>query len=635
MKNTIEAIKLVDEKEVFAAVDILPVLQQTILSNNHLDGVKIGGISDVNFNLQIMIRNDLQPLLAIMNKAIHNISSTDRNEIYKGWITGKEIHRFDYDLFYKLVSIFIIAILIIIFWNNKLRLEIKKRKEAELIVIKEKEKLSNILSSIPVPILITDLDTKEIIFGNKYSKKQYGIPEGEEIVGMKIDSLYSTSTQREEILDAMDEDHCLSEFETQYRLKDGQIIDALLSTIPLSYNDKNSVLGIISDITSIKNVQKELENQRNIANAATKSMSEFLANMSHEIRTPLNAILGFIDILKDRVKDEESTKYLNIIDKSSYSLLGVINDILDFSKIQNGKIELENRDFNPKEEFQDIAFLFDATAKEKQINFKINIDSLPHSINSDILRIKQIILNLLSNAMKFTLPHKSVEFTISYENELLLFSVKDEGIGISNDKIKKIFDSFVQEDSSTTRKFGGTGLGLSISKELVTLLGGELKVTSEKGEGSQFYFTIPVKIGEEIIELKKEQKYRQFSQEKVLLVEDNHANQLFMKVILKKMNLQFDIANDGTEAVEKFKSNNYDIILMDENMPNMNGIEATKHILNYEKKKKLRHTPIVALTANAIKGEKERFLNAGMDCYLTKPVDKVKLINVIEELLGV
>ena len=452
---------------------------------------------------------------------------------------------------------------------------------------------------------------------------------------MKIDSLYSTSTQREEILDAMDDDHCLSEFETQYRLQDGQIIDALLSTIPLSYNDKNSVLGIISDITSIKNVQKELENQRNIANAATKSMSEFLANMSHEIRTPLNAILGFIDILKDRVKDEESIKYLNIIDKSSYSLLGVINDILDFSKIQNGKIELENRDFNPKEEFQDIAFLFDATAKEKQINFKINIDSLPHSINSDILRIKQIILNLLSNAMKFTLPHKTVEVTISYENELLLFSVKDEGIGISNDKIKKIFDSFVQEDSSTTRKFGGTGLGLSISKELVTLLGGELKVTSEKGEGSQFYFTIPVKIGEEIIELKKEQKYRQFSQEKVLLVEDNHANQLFMKVILKKMNLQFDIANDGTEAVEKFKSNNYDIILMDENMPNMNGIEATKHILNYEKKKKLRHTPIVALTANAIKGEKERFLNAGMDCYLTKPVDKVKLINVIEELLGV
>jgi len=632
--NTDEAIALVDRKEVFAAVDILPVLQHTILVNNHFDGVKIGGITKINFQLQIMIREGLEPLESIINKAIRNINSKDRNEIYKGWITGKEISRFDYRLVYQLIFIFIVIIIIIVFWNNKLRKEIEKRKKAEAIIKNEKEKLSNILSLIPVPILITDIDTKKIIFANKYSKKQYAIPDKEEIIGKKIDTLYISSSQREDIQDAMDENYCLHEFETQYKLQNGNIIDALLSTIPVHYNDKKAILGIISDITNIKMVQKELENEKNIADAATKSMSDFLANMSHEIRTPLNAILGFIDILKESTHSTENMNYLNIIDKSSNSLLGVINDILDFSKIQNGKIELEKRDFDPTIEFQDIAYLFNATAKEKEINFEVIINNLPSVIYSDILRIKQIVLNLLSNAMKFTESNKRVLFSISYEKDLLTFIVEDEGIGIDSTKVDNIFDSFTQEDSSTTRKFGGTGLGLSISKELVTLLGGDLKVNSTKGKGSVFSFTIPVVVGNKIENTIKSVKNKTFLGEKVLLVEDNRVNQIFMEVILTNLNLNFDIANDGIEAVAMYKENIYDIILMDENMPNMNGIESTKNILEFENKNNLNHTPIVALTANAIKGDRERFLSAGMDCYLTKPVDKLQLINVFEELLN-
>lgn len=633
VNNTDEAIALVDKKEVFAAVDILPVLQHSILVNSHFDGVKIGGITNINFQLQIMIRKGLDPLVSIINKAIKNINSQDRNEIYKGWITGKEIYRFDYELLYKLIFAFLVIIVIIVIWNNKLRNEIEKRKEAELIIIKEKEKLSNILSLIPVPILITDIETKEIIFGNKYSKKQYSIPEDEEIIGRKIDSLYISSSQRKDIQKAMDENHCLNEFETQYKLQNGNVIDALLSTIPIYYNDKKGVLGIISDITNIKSVQKELENEKNIANAATKSMSSFLANMSHEIRTPLNAILGFIDILKENTVSIENMKYLDIIDKSSHSLLGVINDILDFSKIQHGKVELVNRDFDPKIEFQNIAYLFDAIAKEKKINFELTFKDLPDAINSDILRIKQIILNLLSNAMKFTEPNNSVVFNILYEKESLTFKVEDEGIGIEEDKLESIFNSFTQEDSSTTRKFGGTGLGLAISKELVELLGGELKVNSIKGKGSVFYFCIPVTITEIIKDKIYPTKIKIFSKEKVLLVEDNKVNQMFMEVVLTNMNLQFDIANDGLEAIEMYKKNNYDIILMDENMPNMNGIESTKHILEYEMNNNLQHTPIIALTANAIKGDREKFLEAGMDCYLTKPVNKIELNSLIEEFL--
>ena len=634
VKDTNEAIKMVDEGEVFAAVDILPVLQQSILSNTDLKSVKIGGITDVEFKLQIMLRKELEELKVLIDKAIDNISSKDRNEIYKGWITGKEIKTLDYSLAYKVMLVFIIITAIIVFWNNKLRREVNKRKEAESIIIQEKEKLSNILSLIPVPILITDMNTKEIIFANKYSKKQYCIPEGEEIVGKKIDFLYTSSTQREDILAAMDENNCLHEYETQYKLQNGKTIDALLSTIPIYYNESNAVLGTIADITSIKNVQKELEKQKNIADAARKSMSDFLANMSHEIRTPLNAILGFIDVLKERVENEENLKYLNIIDKSSKSLLGVINDILDFSKIQNGKIELEYISFDPKDEFKNMAYLFEARAKEKDINFQIDINTLPQTLNSDILRIKQVILNLLSNAMKFTPEGKSVKLSIRYEKGFLNVRILDEGIGIAEDKLGTIFESFSQEDNSTTRKYGGTGLGLSISKDLVNLLQGDLKVKSKVGEGSEFYFKIPVTLGIKLENSKKELKMLTFDNEKVLLVEDNHANQMFMKVILNKMNLQFEIANDGIEAIEMFKSNKYDIILMDENMPNMNGIEASKNILQFEENNNLNHTPIVALTANALKGDRERFLESGMDAYLTKPVKITKLSNVIKELIN-
>jgi CheY-like chemotaxis protein len=214
-------------------------------------------------------------------------------------------------------------------------------------------------------------------------------------------------------------------------------------------------------------------------------------------------------------------------------------------------------------------------------------------------------------------------------------SVKDEGKGIAKDKLKHIFEAFNQEDSSTTREFGGTGLGLSISSELVKLLGGELKVRSKINEGSEFYFSIPVTIDKEIKKDIQTNLDIDFSNIKLLLVEDNKSNQMFMNVILKKMKISFDIANDGVEAVEIFKKvhNQYDIILMDENMPNMNGIEATKQILKYEKEHNLKHTPIVALTANALKGDRERFLKAGMNEYLAKPLDKNKLKEILNKFL--
>ncbi|MEA3353903.1 MAG: ATP-binding protein [Campylobacterota bacterium] len=384
----------------------------------------------------------------------------------------------------------------------------------------------------------------------------------------------------------------------------------------------------------VKDRTTDLEKQTKIANDAVKTKGEFLANMSHEIRTPLNAILGFVGLLKESEKDKERLKYLTTVDKSSQSLLSIINDILDFSKIESGKIDVENINFNSTEEFETVAELFKAKCKEKDINFVINIGKkIPKYLNSDIQKIRQILSNLLSNAIKFTPTGRKVQLDINYIDNRLYISVEDQGIGIPKDRQNSIFEAFSQADVSTTRKFGGTGLGLSISNAFVKILKGELKLESEQNKGSKFYFSIPCKIGKEIEKsTNKTDKIKLNGT--ILVVEDNKANQMFMKVILKKMNLQFDLASNGLEAVDMFKQNSYNAILMDENMPNMNGIEATKHILEYEKENDLIHTPIIALTANALKGDKERFLAAGMDEYLSKPIKKDKLSEILSKFLG-
>jgi|GEM_PF-2251624 len=409
------------------------------------------------------------------------------------------------------------------------------------------------------------------------------------------------------------------------------IIALIISIIASFYFTRKTTITIKNINKELKNKAKELEYKNKLAKVAIKAKGEFLANMSHEIRTPLNAIVGFIDLLKEESTGRKSMKYVEIIDDSSKNLIQIIEDILDFSKIESGKLDIDKIDFNTKKELEIITYLFEAKCSEKNISLTLNLDkNLPKYINTDPLRIKQIISNLISNAVKFTSNGKNIFVNINYDNKLLNISVKDEGIGISKDKLLHIFESFGQEDSSTTRKYGGSGLGLTISKDLVKLLGGDLKVKSEQNIGSEFYFSIPASIGKKYKEIQINQKDVNFKNKKILLVEDNKSNQIFMKVVLKQLNLEFDIVNNGVEAIEIFKSNRYDAILMDENMPIMNGIEATKQIIQYEKQNNLIHTPIIALTANALKGDRERFIDAGMSEYMTKPLNKPKLINILD-----
>ncbi len=507
---------------------------------------------------------------------------------------------------------------------------------------------------------------------------------------------------------------------------------------------------------------KSLRSAKEDAESANRAKSSFLANMSHEIRTPLNAIVGFIDVLEESEKDKEKLKYLKIIKNSSDSLIFIINDILDFAKIESEKVEIELKEFNTHREFNAISTLFYAKAEDLGIEFKLFIDpKIPHCIISDSLRIRQVLTNLLSNAFKFSPINRGiVSLKILYKEKKnsLLFSIKDNGIGISNKNQSKVFDSFTQATQATTREFGGTGLGLSISSKLVKLMGSKIEIKSELNQGSTFYFTLPIRdcknsnfgFDTDIIKdlksakvfLKAQDYYKKvlriylesfgitnivsysylneiehnnldvvfisidsiddykivqtllnkgiafiiiksslserlnfklsgkieiinppltpsniydslmtlfFNKEKktisdikesenqynasVLVAEDNEANQYLIETIFNKIGIKIDIANNGLEAIEKFKKIKYDLIFMDENMPKMNGSQAVKEILNIEKRENLNHTPIIALTANTIKGDREKFLNLGMDEYLSKPINRKILFNVLDKFL--
>jgi len=405
------------------------------------------------------------------------------------------------------------------------------------------------------------------------------------------------------------------------------------TSLELKENNKNLVKLVKHKTNELETKVAELEH-------ASKVKSDFLANMSHEVRTPLNAILGFVDILKASETDKEKQKRFNIIKNAGATLLTVINDILDFSKIESGKMTLERKKFRTKKPFKDIGLLFYERAKEESIDLKFHFSSdLPTHFIGDIIRIKQVVSNFLSNAIKFTPKNGVIDMFVEFDNDKdeLILRVKDSGIGIEKKNLAKIFESFSQADDTTTRRFGGTGLGLSISFALINSMNGRINVNSEIGVGSEFSFYLPLlkleKSDEAQNVIPKKIDLNKQIDAKVLLVEDNKTNQMLMNILLSDIGIDIDLAENGFEAVEKFKANRYDLILMDENMPRMSGIEATKIILDLEKKTAQKHTPIVALTANALATDRAKFLSAGMDEFISKPVDQEQFIGVLHSFL--
>ncbi|UCE48971.1 MAG: response regulator [Phycisphaerales bacterium] len=377
---------------------------------------------------------------------------------------------------------------------------------------------------------------------------------------------------------------------------------------------------------------------------ANQAKSEFLANMSHEMRTPMNAIIGFSDILADDELTSEQKDHVNIIRDSGKHLLELIDDILDFSKIEAGKLDVEMADCSLKSLLARVESMVHHTVLEKGLKFEIREDkNLPANIHTDPDRLEQCLINLADNAIKFT-EQGHVYINVSLEDKwgrpYVRFDVEDTGIGIASDQLEGIFDSFTQADGSAARRYGGTGLGLAITKHLAELLGGLLTVVSEEGKGSVFSLVIPAGIdvaerqtlvGKNIADRrdnKREKTELPTFSGHVLVAEDVRTNQLLCKSLLSRMGLEVTIAEDGDQAVQKALTGAFDIILMDIQMPNMNGYEATRTL-----RKKGITTPIIALTANAMKGDDKKCIESGADDYLSKPLERQRLFEKIRRYL--
>ncbi len=405
------------------------------------------------------------------------------------------------------------------------------------------------------------------------------------------------------------------------------------------YNYRRHLEEMVEQRTiELKETNERLLYEKNRAESATESKSAFLANMSHEIRTPLNGIVGMLSVLESTILSQEQEDIVKTIHLSSDSLLCIINDILDFSKIESGQVVLEKLDFDIRNCIQDTAHILRLKADEKALEFSVHTnEDVPHFLKGDPFRIKQILLNLASNAIKFT-SKGSVKVSLSLEKieenvASLYFSVQDTGIGISKENKGKLFKVFSQADASTTRKFGGSGLGLAISKNLVKLMNGEIGLESELDKGSEFWFRIALEVGERPIEQEQNREEGYLDQikrwqPKVLLAEDNKINQKVAIHLLKSLGLDCALAENGKEAVEMHLKNAYDLIFMDIQMPVMDGFEATRIIRQHQKDKKASPVKIVAMTANAMKSDRDRCIEAGMDDYISKPFKKSELIRI-------
>jgi signal transduction histidine kinase/ActR/RegA family two-component response regulator len=374
------------------------------------------------------------------------------------------------------------------------------------------------------------------------------------------------------------------------------------------------------------------------AEEANAAKSTFLANVSHEIRTPLNAINGFITMMMNEESDPQKRKKLQTIHEASDILTQLISDILDLSKIESGNMELNYTEFDPKQLFFSVAELYQNRAIEKHIDLRIEFCAKGdpvEQVRSDPMRIRQVLNNLLSNAIKFTPVEGRIIVSGCYRDGWLHFSVEDTGIGMTPADQDRIFKPF-QQAANRDGNIQGTGLGLTISREIAQRLQGKLEVRSAPGMGSTFTFAVPAKRvrRDTTPKMAEKRKVPDKIDAHVLVVEDVRANQMFITMVLDRYGIGYDLANDGVEAVEQFQKNRYDLILMDENMPRMTGIEATEAIRKIERETSREPIPIVALTANAVVGDRERFIAAGMNEYITKPVNPELLGRTIATLLN-
>lgn len=510
--------------------------------------------------------------------------------------------------------------------------ETTRIKIAESEIIRSEEKYRSVIENMQLGLL--ELNTQNEIteaYSQFCSITGY---QKHELLGQSIDELL-VEENKESIVPR--DTNSLQE--VQIKKKDGNLVWVLISNSPL-FNEKGQSMGSIGihlDISEQKENERELKEAKFKAEESTRAKEQFLANMSHEIRTPLNAISGMTELLLKSKIDKEQNKLLTAMDLSSQNLLVVINDILDFSKIESGKLKFEKIGFRLNDVIKHVFLTKKMHSDEKEILLEYAVsEDVGEVMLGDPFRLNQILLNFVNNAIKFTSKGsvKIIVESLSCKdlNEVIKFNIIDTGKGIEPNKLETIFEPFHQEDASITRSYGGTGLGLTITKKMIEMQGGQLSVCSKINEGSDFEFTIPYERGTKEDLLKEsfaEVDTSLLEGLKILMAEDNEFNQILMSTMFNQFNVDLTIVDNGEKAIEELNKQDFDVVLMDIQMPVIGGVEATIFLREQERHRDL---PIIALTANAFKEDLDKYKEVGMSDCLSKPFKSDELFGKILQL---
>lgn len=520
----------------------------------------------------------------------------------------------------------------VVIWDiddeKKLQLEIEamdaeRRRQQRLI--------QDIIDNIPGTVYIKDLEGRYMLI-NKKMEEMMHIP-ARNIIGYTDENLIPDNARYLEYKYSDDKvriNKTMYTFEDVINLPNGEVQYLWVSKFPLldEAGEVRNICGLVTDITERKEVELKLLKAKKDAEQAKVAQESFLANMSHEIRTPMNGIIGMGNLLMSTTLNEEQKEFTENIAESAHNLLAIINDLLDFSKIKSGKFQLEHSPFKLRQLFNRTLYPLQFKADEKLIGLALHIDdNVPDVLIGDSLRLQQIVINLAGNAIKFT-SKGGVSIKVSCGEEVsghidLCISVADTGIGIPENKLNYIFESFTQDNANSSRRYGGTGLGLAIVKQLVELQYGEISVSSTLNKGSVFTLSIPYKVGDtdttvnEDTEHDSDESRSMLEGISVLVAEDNLINQKVVKNTLVKQGASVELAFNGKEVIDLLKQKQFDVILMDLQMPEVDGYRATRYIREVLK----NNIPILAMTADALKGEAERCFDAGMTGFISKPFE--------------